>query len=129
MAKRTRKKPVTVVDTLIPVYIPTEDGYGELELGKAQIKGQSLIIEFNNKLPSVAIQSRIARGGIVGVTFVIPPDEAEEARQSEAELERQKAEPEVEETEEEKAAREAEEEQQAKIDAVYLEAELDRLEE
>lgn len=70
----------------IPVFIPTEDGVnGDLELGKASIRGGTLIIEFNNKLPSVAIQHRIERGGIVGVTFVIPDDEAQAAREAEEE--------------------------------------------
>ena len=134
MAKRGRNKKQTtrsVADYIVPVYIPTEGGYGDLELGKARMVGQSLVIEFNNKLPSVAIQQRIARGGIVGVTFVIPEEEAEYARHSEAELAKQRAEEaeRPEETEEEKKLREEAEEQQAKVDQVFLEAELDRLEE
>jgi hypothetical protein len=82
MAKQRREiKPEQIY---IPVYIPTEDGVnGELELGKASIRGGTLIVEFNNKLPSVAIQHRIERGGIVGLTFVIPEDEAAEAREAE----------------------------------------------
>ena len=134
MAKRGRNKtqtPRSMADYIIPVYIPTEGGYGDLELGKARMVGQSLVIEFNNKLPSVAIQQRIARGGIVGVTFVIPEEEAEYARQTEADLEKQRAEEaeRPEETEEERRLREEAEEQQAKVDQVFLEAELDRLEE
>lgn len=90
MAKRTRQ---TVVDTYIPVFIPTEDGVnGDLELGKATMKAGTLIIEFNNKTPSVAIQRRIERGAIVGVTFVVPEDEAEAARESEAERAKELAE-------------------------------------
>lgn len=82
MAKRREIKPDQVY---IPVWIPTEDGVnGELELGKASIRGGTLIVEFNNKLPSVAIQRRIERGGIVGLTFVIPEEEAAEAREAEA---------------------------------------------
>lgn len=81
MAKRREIKPEQVY---IPVYIPTEDGVnGDLELGKASIRSGTLIIEFNNKLPSVAIQRRIERGGLVGVTFVIPEEEAAEAREAE----------------------------------------------
>jgi cation transport regulator ChaC len=83
MAKRREIKPTQVY---IPVFIPTEDGInGNLELGKATIKGGTLIIEFNNKLPSVAIQRRIERGDVVGVTFVIPEEEAEQAREAEEE--------------------------------------------
>lgn len=83
MAKRREIKPTQVY---IPVFIPTEDGVnGNLELGKASIKGGTLVIEFNNKLPSVAIQRRIERGDVVGVTFVIPEAEAEEAREAEEE--------------------------------------------
>lgn len=127
MAKRTRKTQ-TVVDTLVPVYIPTEDGYGDLELGKATVKGGTLIIEFNSKMPSVAILNRIARGDIVGVTFVIPESEAEEARRHEEERANQVEEPQEPETDEQRVAREAAEEAQAKVDQAFLDAELDRLE-
>lgn len=129
MAKRTPKT-TTVVDTYVPVYIPTTDGYGDLELGKATVKGGTLLVEFNNKLPSMAILNRIARGEIVGLTFVIPQDEAEEAEREEKVREATAAQeiPE-EETEEERKVREAEEETQAKVDQAFLDAELERLEE
>lgn len=96
MAKRRSHRPL-VVDTFIPVYIPTEGGVGDLELGKASIKSGTLVVEFNNKLPSVAIQRRIERGELVGITFVIPEDEAEAARKSEAQREKELAEQEAEE--------------------------------
>jgi len=83
MAKRRDIKPDQVY---IPIFIPTEDGVnGDLVLGKASIRSGTLIVEFNNKLPAVAIQHRIERGGIVGLTFVIPEEEAAEARAAEEE--------------------------------------------
>ena len=129
MAKRGRnKKPVHIEQHVVPIYIPTEDGYGDLELGQAHIRGNTLIVEFNTKLPSVAIKNRIERGEIVGLTFVIPPDEAEEARRMEAQHQAELAKEQEEETEEERARREEEEAQQAKVDEVFLNAELERLE-
>jgi hypothetical protein len=82
-AKRQELKPTQVY---IPIFIPTEDGVnGDLELGKGSIRGDTLIIEFNQKLPAVAIKRRIERGELVGITFVIPDDEAEDAREEEEE--------------------------------------------
>ena len=69
---RTRKE-VKPNQVYIPVLLPLEEGgVADLELGKATIRGGTLVIEFNNKLPSVAILHAIERGEVVGVTFVAP---------------------------------------------------------
>lgn len=86
------RKDITPSQIYIPVFIPTEDGVGEIELGKATIRSGTLLVEFNNKLPSVAIQHRIERGGIIGLSFVIPELEAAEARVAEDERKNQQEE-------------------------------------
>lgn len=118
----------------VPLYIPTEDGFGELELGVGEMRGSTLLISFNDLIPAQAIARRISEGGIVGITFVIPADEAEEAKEIEdaiqASQDAVRAQAILEaETPEEAALREAEEEVQHKVDAALLEAELNRLEE
>lgn len=119
----------------IPVYIPTEDGVGELELGNAEVRGSTLIINFNDLIPSEAIRRRIEQGYLTGVTFVIPEDEAAAAKEREDEIQRHQDEARAHqemlenETPEEKLARELREEEEAKIDQELLEEELSRLEE
>lgn len=88
-SKKTRNEPKFQYQ--IPLYIPTEGGAGELALGMGELRGDTLIINFNNKLPAQAIRHRIERGGIVGITFVIPEEEAEAYRAEEAQREKDAA--------------------------------------
>lgn len=132
MGKRTQKEKEPRY--VVPIYIPTEEGAGELALGIAVMRGDTLSVQFNDKIPAQAIKARIARGDIVGLTFVIPDDEAAEAKVREDEIQQRQDEARLhvqedrEETDEERETREAEEEAQAKVDAALLEAELERLE-
>lgn len=68
-------------DVFIPVYIPTNDGVGGLELGKGSLKSGTLVIEFNNNLPSVAIQRMLARGELLGLSFVMVAAEEEPSQE------------------------------------------------
>ena len=62
---------------LIPLLIPIEEGgAGEIVLGFGDVRGSTLVINFNDLIPAQAIRNRIERGDIVGITFVIPEDEA-----------------------------------------------------
>jgi len=130
MGKRTRneKKP----RLMIPLLIPTEEGAGALALGNGEVRGSTLIINFNDLIPAQAIRQRIERGDIVGITFVIPEDEAEAAKETEdaiqAAQDAAREEAKVPETEEERIIREAEEEARAAEDQILLDAELKRLE-
>jgi hypothetical protein len=72
-SKKQRNAPTPPIQ--IPLYIPTEDGYGELVLGTGEMRGSTLVINFSDLIPAAAIKHRIERGGIVGITFVIPEDE------------------------------------------------------
>lgn len=87
MAKKNRAPQEERIQ--IPIYIPTEDGYGELELGNAEVRGSTLIVNFNDLIPAQAIKHRIERGGIVGLTFVIPAEEGEMHKENEDNIQRE----------------------------------------
>lgn len=55
----------------VPVFMPTETGVSDVKLGSATLVDSKLEINFNDKLPSVAIQRMINRGEIIGVSFVM----------------------------------------------------------
>lgn len=88
MGRKSRNEEYAPIQ--VPLYIPTENngGVGTLTLGTGEMRGNTLLIAFNDLIPAQAIRHRIERGGIVGITFVIPEDEAEEARQTEEEIAR-----------------------------------------
>lgn len=68
----------------VPIYIPTEDGQaGDLALGMGEMRGSTLIISFNDLIPAQAIAHRIARGGLVGITFIIPAEENDQHKANE----------------------------------------------
>lgn len=71
---------------VIPIYIPTNDGVGEIVLGNAELRGDTLLVNFNDYIPAQAIKHRIQRGGIVGLTFVIPEEENAVHEENEAEI-------------------------------------------
>jgi hypothetical protein len=81
MGKSNRRKPEPKL--AIPLYVPTEEGFGELVLGIGEMRGSTLLINFNDLIPAQAIAHRIERGGIVGITFVIPADENEIHKENE----------------------------------------------
>lgn len=63
---------------MVPVYLPTEAGVTTgIELGKANLKAGTLVIEFNDKLPAMAIQRLLERGQLLGVSFVMVDPEKE----------------------------------------------------
>lgn len=66
----------------LPIYAPTEDGKLSIEVASATLRGGTMVVEFRNTLPGVAIQRMIERGSILGLQFVmISPDEKNEAAQ------------------------------------------------
>lgn len=65
-----------------PVFVPSPDGTTSHEMGLASLRAGTLVIEFKNNLPGVAIQRMIERGVVLGLSFVmIAPDEANLAAQ------------------------------------------------
>lgn len=83
MAKRTRDNSNKQLRYILPIYIPTEEGVGDLVIGNAEVRGSTLVVNFSDNIPAEAIRSRIVRGELTGMTFTIPPDEAEAAEEEE----------------------------------------------
>lgn len=83
MGKRTRDNSNKQLRYILPIYIPTEEGVGDLVIGNAEVRGSTLVVNFADNLPAEAIRARIIRGELTGMTFTIPPDEAEAAREEE----------------------------------------------
>lgn len=78
---RTEREP-RASDITLPVYIPSTDGAMNVEMGKGSLKHGTLVIEFKNTLPGVAIQRMLERGVILGISFVmIAPDDLNLAAQ------------------------------------------------
>lgn len=89
---RTERTP-KASDVLLPVYVPSSDGATSIEMGKASLKSGVLIIEFKNNLPGVAIQNMIARGVVLGLSFVmVAPDDHNIAAQERLEQQEKDAE-------------------------------------
>lgn len=58
-----------------PVFVPNEKGETEIEIGKARLRYGTLVVEFKNSAPAVAIQNMIERGVLMGFGMVmIKPD-------------------------------------------------------
>lgn len=73
----------------IPIFIPTEDGQsGDIVLGIGEMRGSTLIINFNDLIPAQAIAHRIDRGGLIGITFIIPAEENDQHKANEDEIQR-----------------------------------------
>ena len=63
----------------VPIFIPTADGQsGDIVLGRGEMRGSTLVLSFNDLIPAQAIAHRIQRGGLVGITFIIPAEENEQ---------------------------------------------------
>lgn len=67
---RTERTPEAKVSDF-PVFVPSPDGQTSLEVAKANLKAGTLVIEFRNTLPGVAIQRMIERGSLLGLSFVL----------------------------------------------------------
>lgn len=80
MAKRKRdrldsevKPTATNVDW--PVFVPNGDGSTDVEVGRARLRYGTLVVEFKDSAPSVAIQNMIQRGVLLGFGMImLKPD-------------------------------------------------------
>lgn len=80
MAKRKRdrldsevKPTATNVDW--PVFVPNSDGSTDIEVGRARLRYGTLVVEFKDSAPSVAIQNMIQRGVLLGFGMImLKPD-------------------------------------------------------
>lgn len=58
-------------ELVVPVYVPDSNfSTTSMELGTARLSENKLEIEFNGRFPSIALQRMLARGEILGLTFV-----------------------------------------------------------
>lgn len=57
-------------NTYMPVYVPGDNGELKLEVAKAKLKSGTLVIEFNDRLPALAIQRMLARDIEIGLIVV-----------------------------------------------------------
>lgn len=64
------KNPKAVVEGM-PVYVPGDNGELKLEIARATLKAGTMVVEFNTRLPAMAIQGMIAReGDAIGLIVV-----------------------------------------------------------
>jgi len=78
----TSDKQPTAVNVDFPVFVPNEDGSTDIEIGRARLRYGTLVVEFKNSAPSVAIQNMIERGVLMGFGMImIKPDVVNEMYQ------------------------------------------------
>lgn len=58
-------------DLTVPVSVPSESGNSELVVGKGSLKGGQMVVKFNDKVHSRAVQRLFERGSILGIQFVM----------------------------------------------------------
>lgn len=76
-----------------PVYVPSNDGTIQLEVGRARLRYGTLVVEFKDSGPANAIQNMIARGVLMGFGMVmVKPDVVNEMYQDVVENEEKIAE-------------------------------------
>jgi hypothetical protein len=76
MAKRktdrlTSNAPPTAANVDFPVFVPSESGQTEITVGKARLRYGTLVIEFVDSAPAMAIQKMIERGVLLGLGMVM----------------------------------------------------------
>ena len=81
MAKRKRDRlnsevQPTATNVDWPVFVPNGDGSTDIEVGRARLRFGTLVVEFKDSAPSVAIQNMIARGVLLGFGMImLKPDD------------------------------------------------------
>lgn len=75
-----------------PVFVPNSDGSTDIEVGRARLRYGTLVVEFKNSVPAVAIQNMIERGVLLGFGMImIKPDVVNEMYQEVVENEEAEA--------------------------------------
>ena len=80
MAKRKRDRldsevQPTATNVDWPVFVPNSDGSTDIEVGRARLRFGTLVVEFKDSAPSVAIQNMIQRGVLLGFGMImLKPD-------------------------------------------------------
>ena len=74
-ARLTSDTRPTATNVDFPVFVPNEKGETNIEVGKARLRYGTLVIEFKDTAPSVAIQNMIERGVLLGLGMImLKPD-------------------------------------------------------
>lgn len=87
MAKRKRDRLTsealpTATNVDWPVFVPNGDGSTDIEVGRARLRFGTLVVEFKDSAPSVAIQNMIERGVLLGFGMImLKPDVVNEMYQ------------------------------------------------
>jgi len=81
MAKRKRDRLTSEAPTATatnvdwPVFVPNSDGSTDIEVGRARLRYGTLVVEFKDSAPAVAIQNMISRGVLLGFGMImLKPD-------------------------------------------------------
>ena len=78
-SKRNNVVDISATNVDIPITIPMADGESRLTIGLGRLRYGTLVIEFKDTFPSVALQNLISRGSLIGLSVVMI--EADEANQ------------------------------------------------
>lgn len=87
MAKRKRDRLTSEVQPTAtnvdwPVFVPNSDGSTDIEVGRARLRFGTLVVEFKDSAPAVAIQNMIQRGVLLGFGMImLKPDVVNEMYQ------------------------------------------------
>lgn len=81
-ARLTSDAQPTATNVDWPVFVPNSDGSTDIEIGRARLRYGTLVVEFKNSVPAVAIQNMIQRGVLMGFGMImIKPDVVNEMYQ------------------------------------------------
>lgn len=65
----------TATNVDFPVFVPNENGSTDIEVGRARLRYGTLVVEFKDSAPAVAIQNMIQRGVLLGFGMImLKPD-------------------------------------------------------
>lgn len=85
MAKRKKERTEvepTATNVDWPVFVPNNNGSTDIEVGRARLRYGTLVVEFKDSAPAVAIQNMIARGVLLGFGMImLRPDVVNEMYQ------------------------------------------------
>lgn len=82
VARLTSDARPTATNVDWPVFVPNSDGSTDIEVGRARLRYGTLVVEFKNSVPAVAIQNMIERGVLLGFGMImLKPDVVNEMYQ------------------------------------------------
>jgi len=67
----TSNRSPTATNINFPVFIPNDKGETKIEIGKARLRYGTLVVEFSESAPAVAIQRMMERGVLLGFGMIM----------------------------------------------------------